>query len=81
MTQAKFSQSRNDMYWKYSDAEDGFIRWVGYDDANWWDNVAPTAHARTRVGPDTGRIYTIDFTTGEITITPSPPSEREKNHG
>lgn len=66
---AEFNQSRNDLYWKLWAGPDKFIRWTGYDDSNWWDNVSPTEHARTRKGEVTGRTFTIDFETGEVTIT------------
>jgi hypothetical protein len=69
VAKAEFSQSRNDLYWKVYAGEDGFIRWQGYDDRNWWKNVAKTDHTRTRVGKITGRVFTLDHSTGEVTIT------------
>lgn len=71
MNAAEFSQSRNDMYWKLYAGPDGFIRWGGYDDANWWDNVSKAAHARQRTGKETGRVFTIDFDTGFVSIEPA----------
>lgn len=68
MVKAEFSQSRNDMYWTHFDMEDGTIRWGGYDDANWWYNVAPKADT-ARVGKVSGRTYVLDYTTSEVTIT------------
>lgn len=65
---AEFSQSRNDMRWKLYDREDGYIRWGGYNDRNWWDNVAPTDSARNRVGKVTGRTYRLDHRTGEVVV-------------
>lgn len=64
--QAAHSQMRNDLYWSIFTGEDGTVRWIGYDDSNWWENVAPTEHARTRVGKNTGAKYVIDFTTGLV---------------
>ena len=66
---AKFSQNRNDMHWSVFTLEDGFIRWGGYDDAYWWDNVSKCDHARTRTGEKSGKVYAIDFTTGEVWVT------------
>lgn len=65
---AEFSQSRNDLHWSIYTSEDGFIRWGGYDDANWWDNVSNTDHAMNRVGPKSGRVYRIEFDTRVVTI-------------
>ena len=65
--QARFSQSRNDMYWSIYDECDGFVRWAGYDDEYWWDNVATTEQARVRIGKS-GRRYTIDFSTGAVSV-------------
>lgn len=67
---AEFSQSRNDMHWKFWAGPDGFIRWTGYDDANWRKNVAASETARQRVGKVTGRVFTIDFESGGVTIAP-----------
>jgi hypothetical protein len=63
---AKFSYMGRDLYWKLYDHKDGFIRWSGYDDANWWNNVAPKV--RDRVGPETGRTYRIDFESDTVEI-------------
>lgn len=65
---ADHSQLSNDLYWKVYAGEDGFIRWGGYNDRNWWENVATDDRTRTRVGKVTGRTFTIDFRTGEVTI-------------
>lgn len=67
--EAKFSQSRNDMHWSVFTLEDGFIRWGGYDDAYWWDNVSKADHTRTRTGEKSGKVYVIDFVTGEVWVT------------
>lgn len=71
---ATHTQLSNDLYWKVYAGEDGFVRWFGYNDRNWWDNVAPLEHTRTRVGKVTGRKFTIDFTTGEVTVSADAPS-------
>lgn len=68
MAKAEFDQSRNDMYWSLYAGEDGRIRWIGYDDANWWNTVAPTDHARKRVGKVTGRTFVLNHETGEVTV-------------
>jgi hypothetical protein len=64
----EFSQSRNDMHWKLWAGDDKFIRWSGYDDNYWWDNVSPTAKFRERTGVVTGRTFTLDPETNEVTI-------------
>ena len=66
--QAEFSQSRSDLHWRVWAGEDKFIRWAGYDDRNWWQNVATQESKRVRVGPSTGRVFTIDFDTGLVTV-------------
>lgn len=66
---AEFDQHRNDMSWRFYAGEDGTIRWSGYDDSNWWNNVSPTDHARNRVGKVTGRTYRLDHETNEIEIS------------
>ena len=65
---AKFNQSRNDMHWSHWDSEDGFIRWTGYDDDFWWQNVAGTDHFRNRVGKKSGRTYRLDPENCEIQV-------------
>jgi hypothetical protein len=67
--QAEFTSLGRDLYWKVYAGTDGFVRWGGYDDRNWWDNVAPTDHARTRFGKATGRRFVIDFATGAVTVS------------
>lgn len=65
---ASFSQSRNDMHWQLYAGEDGFIRWSGYDDRNWWENVSHTD--RTRIGKVTGRTFRLDHKSCEVEILP-----------
>lgn len=65
---AKFGCNRNDMHWSLYDLKDGFVRWSGYDDANWWNNVSVLERTRTRAGKETGRKYVIDFKTSEVTV-------------
>lgn len=66
--EATFNQSRNDLYWSVWGGEDGTIRWSGYDDGNWWDNVSKTDHARKRVGKVTGRTFVLNHDSGEVTV-------------
>lgn len=65
---ASFSQSRNDMYWTLYARPDGTIRWTGYDDSFWWDNVSKGDQFRKKVGPVSGRVYTLDPATNEVTV-------------
>lgn len=66
---AKFNTSRNDLFWSYHHYTDALVwlklDWYGYNDQNWWDNVAPTKEARAKVGQD-GKTYLIDFHTCEV---------------
>ena len=68
MAKAEFQCLGNDLYWKFYDPQDGFIRWVGYDDDNWWQNVAPKR--RDRIGEVSGRTYRINFDTNEVEVLP-----------
>lgn len=63
---AEFQSMGNDLYWKVYDMEDGFIRWTGYDDGNWWRNVAPAR--RDKVGEKTGRTYRINYETNVVEV-------------
>lgn len=65
---ATFDQHRNDLNWTLYAGEDGFIRWGGYDDANWWNNVSKSEAVRTRVGKVTGRVFVLDHATGTVEI-------------
>lgn len=69
MLLATFTQNRNDLYWKYYSPEDGMIWWIGYDDAYWWNHVSVTEHAKRSTGSKTGKIYTLNHETNEVTIT------------
>lgn len=66
VAKAEFSSIGRDLFWRHFDMVDGFIRWSGYDDANWWKNVAPSGATRTG---KSGRVYTINYTTNEVTVT------------
>ena len=63
---AEFQALGNDLYWKLYDTHDGFIRWAGYDDANWWQNVAP--FYRDKIGGRSGLTYRINFDTREVEV-------------
>lgn len=63
---AEFSQSRNDMHWKYWTGKE-FVRWSGYDDINWWSTVSLTPAAREQHVGD--KTYTIDFNTCEVSTS------------
>lgn len=38
------------------------LKWSGYNDANWWDNVSPNAD----VVEQGGRRFRIDFMTDDV---------------
>jgi hypothetical protein len=73
---AEFNQHRNDLNWSIHAGEDGFIRWTGYDDAYWWDQVSKTDHARKRVGKVTGRHFVLNHDTNEVTVFDPPAKAR-----
>ena len=66
---ARFSAFLNDLYWEYCGYTDEYVwldlKWFGYNDAYWWDKVAPTDMARTIEGQD-GHMYRIDFHTNDV---------------
>ena len=71
---AEFSISRNDMFWNcYIYDWDGeiyesfHIRWSGYNDANWWDNVSEKASVVTCKGDKgTERKFKLDYKTLDV---------------
>jgi len=65
---ARFEQSRNDLYWDIYDLDDGFVRWTGYNDDYWWNNISVTEGFKKRTGKVTGRIYELNIETGDVTI-------------
>lgn len=74
---AKFEIHRNDMYWNYCDmaeTDKGYeffhCRWIGYNDAFWWDTVSTKEENQTiSVTGDKGTVkkYRIDFHTNIVT--------------
>lgn len=66
--EADFDQINNDLYWKFYAGEDGFIRWTGYDDNNWWDKVSKSDNFRQKTGKQTGRIFELNPDTNEVEI-------------
>lgn len=65
---AKVESLGNDLFWDFckydSSMPDHFIelKWSGYNDANWWDNVSPNAD----VVEQGGRRFRIDFMTDDV---------------
>ena len=64
---AEFNIYRNDMFWKCCiyDAETGLfyhIRWQGYNDSFWWDNVAE----KNRITECNGKKFKINYHTLEV---------------
>lgn len=64
---ARFSVYGRDLYWSFFDKDDGFIRWNGYDDGFWWNNVASGNQFRRRTG-DSGRVYVLDPDSDRVII-------------
>ena len=60
---ARFEQIRNDLFWRYWDNEERkTIKWSGYNDSFWWDNVSKTDQFQVR-----GK-YRLDPITDEVTV-------------
>ena len=71
---AKFSISRNDMFWRcclYT-REDGEFEWYlpewsGYNDAYWWDNVSEEASVVTcRGDKGTEKKFKLNYETLDV---------------
>ena len=61
--QARFQQLRNDLFWEIFDREQGkFIKWMGYDDSYWWNNVAKSEQFQVR-----GK-YKLNPISNEVTV-------------
>lgn len=70
---AEFSIHRNDMFWNCCllDCDNNFefyhIRWSGYNDANWWDNVSEKASVVTCKGDKgTEKKFKLDYKTLDV---------------
>ncbi len=59
---ARFQQLSNDLFWEVFDGEK-FIKWQGYNDAYWWDNVAKSDTFQVRGN------FRLDPETDIVTIT------------
>ena len=62
---ARFEQIRNDLFWTLYDSEsDKLIRWQGYDDSYWWQNISKTDQFRVRgkyrLDPITNKVTTLE---------------------
>ena len=79
LRKAEFQALGNDLYWKLYDTQDGFIRWTGYDDQNWWQNVAPAK--RDRTGLRSGLTYRINFETGDVEVLLDTENEDAVHRG
>lgn len=64
--QARFQQLRNDLFWEVWDSEQQkSIKWMGYDDSFWWNNVATSEQFQIR-----GK-YQLNPFTNEVRILTS----------
>ncbi len=66
---ANFSQLGNDLFWSHYDKDDKSIKWSGYNDEYWWNNVSCSSNFKFRLGKITNRYYCLDAKTNDITIT------------
>ena len=70
---AEFRISKNDMFWSCCilDMNNNFeffhIKWDGYNDANWWNNVSEKASVKTCKG-DKGTVkkFKLNYRTLEV---------------
>ena len=77
---AKFTKLSNDLFWDFTAVRSMFnleghfsgieyfhAKWTGYNDANWWNNVAPNVEPLKCVG-DKGTVayLHIDFNSGRV---------------
>lgn len=73
---AEFRQLNNDLFWNFCksiETDKGYEYftkiWTGYNDANWWNNVAPLKQARTATvigDKGTVKVFKINFKTCEV---------------
>ena len=75
---AKASQYRNDIYWEFVTpitfkgknlkvVGGEILKWVGYDDENWWNNVANQESTKQRTDK-LGNIWEINFTSTRVKL-------------
>ena len=61
---ATFSQLGNDLFWSFFVPGIGTIRWGGYGDAYWWQNIAHSEQFTTQ--KKEGRTFVLDVKTGFV---------------
>ena len=74
---AEFSSLGRDLFWKLpileyygnSNAYFEILRWTGYDDANWWNNVSNKEQFQIK-GAKNGKKYKLNPETNEVEIIP-----------
>lgn len=70
----EFNRMGNDLFWnfhKFIETDKGYeyfnAEWDGYNDSNWWENVAPFETIRTIKGDKgTEKVFQINFSTCEV---------------
>ena len=66
---ARYRRLGRDLFWEFYAFNDNNefikVKWTGYDDAFWWDNVSITDVAQISTGSD-GRRYKINFHTNRV---------------
>lgn len=67
---AKFNCLSRDLYWSVSGNYGkgqtyATLRWTGYDDANWWDNVSSSDQFIKQTAPN-GKNYYLNVDTREV---------------
>lgn len=75
--EANFSSLGRDLFWSLYDMDDGFIRWSGYNDAFWWNEVSKAERFTHKTGQKTGRVYVLEPETNKVTIAAMSGGEGE----
>jgi hypothetical protein len=71
--EARFQRLGKDLFWEILDEEHRkSIKWIGYDDIYWWENVAKSEHFQI-IGK-----YRLNPFTNEVSIVKVEASEEDK---
>ena len=69
--EVEFSRSRNDLFWRcycpvcyQNNYTFTTLRWTGYDDDHWWNNIAPKRSKQTC--PICKTMFRLDFETNKV---------------
>ena len=64
MMKVRFEMARNDLIWSFVDSDGKRHVWWGYNDKNWWCNVAETdtfqVRGKFRLNPHTDEVTEVE---------------------